>query len=64
MVQQGGEARLRMVCAGCSSEEVTRYGWAEWSIDLQEWRIGALFDSAFCHRCRGSTHIEPRPLAG
>ncbi|HSG34879.1 MAG TPA: hypothetical protein VLA37_10115 [Sphingomonadaceae bacterium] len=52
-----------MVCAACSSEQVTREARAEWNIAAQAWQLAALSDIAFCHRCRMATHIEERPLA-
>lgn len=64
MVGQGKKDRLRMVCAACSSEQVTRDAWAEWNIEAQDWQLAAVFDFAHCHRCQATTHIEARPLAG
>jgi type II secretory ATPase GspE/PulE/Tfp pilus assembly ATPase PilB-like protein len=62
MAGDGEQRRVRMVCDACRSEGVTRYGWAEWNVEAQEWRIGAVFDHAFCHRCRSSTHVEAVPI--
>ena len=56
--------KLRMVCAACSSEQVTREAWAEWNVEVQGWQLGALFDYAFCLRCQTPTHIEERLLGG
>lgn len=51
-----------MVCAQCGSTQVTRDAWAEWSVDEQDWQLGAVFDYAFCHRCERSTRIEEKSL--
>jgi hypothetical protein len=64
MTGTGKRPKLKMVCAACASEEVARYGWAEWSVDAQEWRIGAVFDLGFCQRCRTPAQIEARSLHG
>jgi len=53
----------RMVCEACGSEQITRFAWAEWDLEAQEWQIGAIFEFAFCHNCRGSARVEAQPLA-
>jgi len=52
-----------MVCAACSSEQVTRDAWAEWNVELQAWQLSAVFEFSFCHRCQSSTHLEERAMA-
>ncbi len=32
--------------------------WAVWSVDLQDWVLGATFDYAHCDNCEAETHIE------
>lgn len=52
---------IRMVCARCGSEMVTREAWAEWDVNKQEWVLGAIHEDAFCHHCEGKTRIEQAP---
>ena len=53
-------AGVRMVCSRCASEQVTREAWAEWDAGAQDWRLGAVFDHAWCHRCQCDTRIAER----
>lgn len=62
MADCGEEPKVQMVCAQCGSAQVTRDAWAEWSVDEQDWQLGAAFDYAFCHRCESSTRIEEKSL--
>ena len=53
---------IQIVCADCGSPRVTRDAWAEWDAAAQEWRLGAVFDEGFCHRCETLATLEERPL--
>jgi hypothetical protein len=62
MAERGDKSKRRMVCAACGSEEVTREAWAEWDVEAQDWRLGAVFDHAWCHRCQRSARIGEVPV--
>lgn len=62
MAEHKEKPRVRMVCADCGSEQVTRDAWAEWNAELRAWQLGAVFDYAYCHRCQRSARIEERRL--
>ena len=51
-----------MACATCGSPQVTRDAWAEWDEDAQAWRLGAMFEQAWCHRCQRRAQLEQRAL--
>ena len=61
MADRKKEPKLRMVCEKCGSTHVTRDAWAEWDEEAQGWRLGAVFDFAYCHRCQRSARLEKRP---
>ena len=52
----------QMMCEACGSAEVSRDGWAEWDTDGQCWRLGAIFDDAYCHQCDTRTQLIAAPL--
>lgn len=39
-----------------------RNAWAEWDGHDQNWRLGAVYDYAFCHKCEGDTRIVELPI--
>lgn len=49
--------RIMFVCENCGSDLVTRDAWAEWSVDEQDWVLGAAYDYTFCHGCEAETHL-------
>lgn len=51
------------VCENCGSDLVTRDAWAEWSVDAQDWALGAAYDYTFCHKCESETHLIEVELA-
>ena len=51
---------IRIVCATCGSANVTRDAWDE---TRPEWRLGAVFDDGFCHRCATWAELTEEPLA-
>ena len=60
MATRREEPKVRMVCADCGSEDITRDAWAEWNVEAQDWQLGAVFDYAYCHRCQSTARIEER----
>ena len=53
---------IQIACEVCQSTDVTRDAWAEWDEDRQEWRLGAVFDDGYCHRCQTWRTLAERPL--
>jgi hypothetical protein len=53
---------IEIYCGDCGSTFVTRYAWAEWSIETQDWQLGAVYDYAFCHSCETKTRSEEREV--
>ena len=53
---------IRMICSWCGSTAVTRDAWAEWDEARQEWRLGAVFDDGYCHRCEAERSLGEQPL--
>lgn len=49
--------RLQILCNQCGGSKVTRDAWAEWSVENQDWQLGAVYDYAFCHDCEGETRL-------
>ena len=37
---------------------MTRDAWAEWDEAAQVWRLGAVFDDGWCHRCETARELE------
>jgi hypothetical protein len=56
------EAKVRMVCETCGSEDVMHDAWAVWDTGTQEWVLGAVFDYMHCDNCQGETDIEELPM--
>ena len=56
------EPKLRMVCATCGSDDVSRDAWGDWDVVAQEWVLRTVFDYAHCHVCDGETRIAELPL--
>lgn len=38
-------------CRHCGSDEVTLDGNARWDVHMQDWRLDAVFDDAYCGQC-------------
>jgi len=55
--------RVTYLCERCGSARVTLDAWAEWSIEQQDWVLGATYDYTFCHKCEGETHLAEVELA-
>lgn len=53
---------VQIACKNCGSTYVTRDAWAEWDECRQEWRLGAVFDDGYCHRCETRTVLVERPV--
>lgn len=49
---------IRIICRDCGSTEVTRDAWAAWSVERQQWELGAVFDDGYCHRCERPASLE------
>ena len=62
MAETSETPKVRMACATCGSPQVTRDAWAEWDEDAQAWRLGAMFEQAWCHRCQRRARLERRAL--
>lgn len=56
--------KIRMQCAKCHSENVSRDASAKWDEDAQEWSLAAVYDAAACDDCGNSrATIEEVPLS-
>lgn len=49
--------RIAIVCGTCGSNDVSRDAWANWSVETQDWELGAVFDYGHCHKCSGETRL-------
>lgn len=55
---------VRIVCATCGSEDVSRDAWGEWDVTAQDWVLRAVFDQAYCHHCDAETKLDEVALTG
>ena len=53
---------VRIVCADCGSDRVSRDAWADWSVERQEWVLGNVFDDGHCHRCERDVSLVEVPV--
>lgn len=53
---------IQILCSWCSSTNVARDAWAEWDVSLQEWVLGPVFDTGWCHRCECERGLEEHEL--
>jgi len=56
------EKRIDIYCSHCGSRDVQRDAAAEWDVDLQEWVLVAVYDSATCDQCGGYTKLAETEL--
>jgi hypothetical protein len=49
--------RIAIVCGSCGSNEVSRDAWANWSVKMQQWELGSVFDYGHCHNCDGESRL-------
>lgn len=54
--------KVRVVCANCGSEDVSRDAWADWNVQSQDWVLRTGFDYAHCHACDRETRLKDAPL--
>ena len=59
-----GERPVRIVCAWCESDRVSRDAWADWDAERQAWVLGAVFDDGFCHQCGCVRRLAEVRLSG
>jgi hypothetical protein len=45
------QARYKMVCPYCGSEDVSKDATVRWDIDEQRWGVSGIFDNAHCDGC-------------
>lgn len=50
--------RIDIVCGECGGSNVSRDAWADWSIEEQDWVLGAVFDYGHCQDCDGESSLE------
>lgn len=46
---------LKMVCAHCGSDEVSRDAAVRWDIGMQAWQISSIYDNGSCDHCGSET---------
>ena len=51
-------SKLTISCRNCGSDRVVRNAWACWSYERQEWKLGNMFDYAFCITCEIECTIQ------
>lgn len=47
-------------CPECGSERIAKDAWALFSVERQDWELGAIYDHTFCLECETETEIEWR----
>ena len=50
--------RIDIVCGECGGSNVSRDAWADWSVEEQDWVLGAVFDYGHCQDCDGESSLE------
>jgi len=54
---------VEYICNICGGNSVARDAWATWDVEAQDWRLGAVFDYAYCHDCEDETKLEERSVS-
>ena len=57
MTERTEEAKVRVVCGACGSEDVSRDAWGDWDVATQAWVLRTVFDFAHCHACDAETRL-------
>lgn len=60
--------KIKMICAKCGSEDVTRDGFLKWSVEKQAWDVVGELDHADCNSCGEEVDLilrffEAEPMA-
>lgn len=54
---------IRIVCAKCGGENVSKDALARWCVETQQWEISTTYDKAnYCDDCDGEVHLEERVI--
>jgi hypothetical protein len=57
------DAKIKIVCSHCGSDDVRRDAYAEWNVDAQTWELGTVFDQGYCEACGGEASLDEEEIS-